>query len=82
MTVHTATATAQELPIPMCSGKRSRDDVVIAAGYGMDAKAVGVRAPVVSIIFSTSLRPVLGPTQPLIRYRGYSGRSVKLTTHI
>jgi hypothetical protein len=46
------------------------DSVVsIATGYGLDNRVVGVRVLVGSKIFSsTSSRPVLGPTQPLIQW--------------
>jgi hypothetical protein len=50
-------------------GKWSRDSVVgIATGYGLDEGGVGVRVPVGSRIFSTSSRPVPGPTQPPIQW--------------
>jgi hypothetical protein len=41
------------------------DSVVgIATGYGLDERGVGVRVPLGSRIFSTSSRPILGPTWP------------------
>jgi hypothetical protein len=47
----------------------SRASIVgIATGYGLDDWKVGVRVPVGSRIFSTSSRPALGPTQPLIKW--------------
>jgi hypothetical protein len=47
----------------------SRDSAVgIATGYGLDGRGVGVRVPVGSRFFSTSSRPVLGPTQPPIQW--------------
>jgi hypothetical protein len=49
--------------------RRSRDSVVgIATGYGLDDGGAEVRVPVGSRIFSTSFRPALGPTQPLIEW--------------
>jgi hypothetical protein len=47
----------------------NRDSVVgIATGYGLDDRGVEVRVPVQSRIFSTSPRPVLGPTQLPIQW--------------
>jgi hypothetical protein len=50
---------------------RSRDSVVgIETAYGLDDRGVGVRVPVGPRIFffSTSSRPALGSTQPLIQW--------------
>jgi hypothetical protein len=49
----------------------NRNNVVdIATGYGMDDREVGVRVPVgvKDFLFSTSSRPVLGPTQPSVQW--------------
>jgi hypothetical protein len=47
--------------------------VGIATGYGLDARGVGVRVPVVSRIFSSPNRPdrLWGPTNLL--FSGYRG---------
>jgi hypothetical protein len=52
--------------LPPTSRSMSRDSVVvIATGYVLDDRGVGVRVPVGSkIFFSTSSRPTLGSTQP------------------
>jgi hypothetical protein len=43
--------------------------VGIPTGYGLDDRGVGVRVPVGSRIFSSTLsRPALGPTQPPIQW--------------
>jgi hypothetical protein len=42
--------------------------VGIATGYELDDRGVGFRIPVAARIFSTSSRPVLGPTQPPIQW--------------
>jgi hypothetical protein len=48
---------------------RSRDSAVgIATGYGLADRGVGFRVSVGSRIFSTSSRPVFGPTQPPIQW--------------
>jgi hypothetical protein len=67
---------------------RSRDSSVgIATGYGLDRR-VGFRVPVGSRIFSTSSKPVLGPTRPPIQWvpgdlsPGESSWSVKLTAYL
>jgi hypothetical protein len=54
--------------------ERSRDSLVgIATGYGLDDCGVGVRAPVVSRIFSSARCPdrVWGP--PNLLFNGYRG---------
>jgi hypothetical protein len=60
---------------------RSRDSVVgIATSYGLDDRAVGVRVPVVSRIFSSPRRPdrLLGPRNLLSNvYRGLFPRGRK-----
>jgi hypothetical protein len=51
--------------------RRGRDSAVgIATRYGVDNRGVGVRVPVGSniFLFSTSSRPVPGPTQPHIQW--------------
>jgi hypothetical protein len=40
----------------------------IATGYGMDDRGVGVQVPIGEKIFSTSSGPVLGPTEPPIKW--------------
>jgi hypothetical protein len=46
-----------------------RDGVVsMVTGYGLDLQGVGVRVPLGSRIFSTSFRPAVGSTQPLIQW--------------
>jgi hypothetical protein len=46
----------------------SPDSVVgIATGYGLNDRGVGVRVPAGARNFSTSFRPVLGPTHPLVQ---------------
>jgi hypothetical protein len=48
--------------------RRQNSAVGIATGYGLDGRRVGVRVPVRSgILFSTSSRPALEPTLPLIQ---------------
>jgi hypothetical protein len=42
--------------------------VGVATGYVLDDRGVGVQVPAGSRIFSTSSRPVLGPTQPPIQW--------------
>jgi hypothetical protein len=68
-----------------------RDSAVgIATGYGLDDRGVGVRVPVGSRIFSSSCGPdrFWGPPSLLsngyrrLFPRGYSGRGLKLTTHL
>jgi hypothetical protein len=60
---------AMRICLPLSRDYRSRDGVVgIVTGYGLDDRGVGVRAPVGSRIFSTSSRPVLGPTQSPIQW--------------
>jgi hypothetical protein len=62
----------------------------IATGYGLTDLGVGVRVPVLSIIFTSPCCPdrLWGQTSLLsngyrgLFPRGYSGRSVKLTTHL
>jgi hypothetical protein len=53
-----------------CMRVGSRDSVAgIATGYGLDNRGVGVRVPIGSIIlFYTSSRPALGPTQSPIQW--------------
>jgi hypothetical protein len=77
------------LPIPLITG--SRDSVVgIATGYSLEDRGFGVRVPVASRIFSSPRRRerFWGPPSLLsIGYRGpsprrYSGRVMKLTTHL
>jgi hypothetical protein len=52
-----------------CKIVGSRDGVFgIATGYGLDDRGIGVRVPVGSRIFSTSSRPAVGPTKPLIQW--------------
>jgi hypothetical protein len=47
----------------------SRDSVVgIATANGLDGRGFGVQVPLGSRIFSTSSRPPLGSTQPLIQW--------------
>jgi hypothetical protein len=81
----------QYLLIQHTTCMRSRDSSVgIATGFGLDGQGVGGRVPGRGKIFllSTSSRPVLGPTQPLIQRApgalssGKSSRGVKLTTHL
>jgi hypothetical protein len=71
--------------------KISRDSSVsTATGYGLDDTGLGVRVPVESRIFSSPRRPnqLWGPPNIVPNgYRGhfarrYSGRCVKLTTHL
>jgi hypothetical protein len=40
----------------------------ITTGYGLEDRAVGIRVPVGSRIFSMSSRPALWPTQPSIQW--------------
>jgi hypothetical protein len=57
----------------------------IVTGYGLDDQEVGVRVPVGAKIFSFPCRPdwFWGPPSLVSKgYRGYSGRGVKLTTHL
>jgi hypothetical protein len=70
---------------------RSRDGVFgIATAYRLDDRGVTVRVPVGSWIFSSPRRPerLSGPPSPLsngyqrLFPRRYSGRGVKLTTHL
>jgi hypothetical protein len=59
--------------------------VSIATGYWLYDRGVGVRVPVGSSIFPSPpcLDRLWGPQSLLSNgYRGYSGRSVKLTTHL
>jgi hypothetical protein len=51
----------------------SRDSAVVATGYGLDSKGVGVRVPVGSKIFSSPRRPdrLWGP--PSLLSNGYRG---------
>jgi hypothetical protein len=69
----------------------SRDSAVgIATGYGLDDREVGVRVPVGSRILSSPRRPdqLWEPTRLLSNGYwwlfpwGWSGRGVKLTTHL
>jgi hypothetical protein len=54
---------------PVLVNSSSRDSSVgIATDWGLDDRAVGVRVPVGSRIFSTSSGPVLGPTQLPIQW--------------
>jgi hypothetical protein len=61
----------------------SRDSVVgIATDYGLDDRGVEVRVPVGKNYFlSTFLRPVLGPTQPTVRWMPGVKRSERETDH-
>jgi hypothetical protein len=63
---------------------RNRDSAVsIATGYGLDDRGFGVRVPVGSRIFLCSPDRLWGPLSLLSNgYWGYSGRGVKLTTHL
>jgi hypothetical protein len=49
-------------------GTNRNGSVGIATGYGPDDRGAGVRVPVRVRFFSTSSRPVLGPTQLPIRW--------------
>jgi hypothetical protein len=70
-------------------GSRERS-VGIETGCGLDGRGVGVRVPVGSRIFSSPHRPdrFWGPPSLLsngyreLFPRGYSGRGVKLTSHL
>jgi hypothetical protein len=49
-------------------GKNAYSAIGIATGYGLDDRGVGVPSPGSVILFSTSSRPALGSTQPLIQW--------------
>jgi hypothetical protein len=67
-------------------GHAHKDDDELRAGRRRNQGLIP--CTVKGFSFSTSSTPALEPTQPLIQWvpgifsRGYSGRSVKLTTHL
>jgi hypothetical protein len=76
---------------PFTESYGSRDSSVgIATSYGLDDRGVGVRVPVGSRIFSSPRRPdrlwvppnLLSSGYRGLFHRGWSGRGVKLTTHL
>jgi hypothetical protein len=87
--IHTSSMKLRCISYSVFTG--SQDSVVgIATGYGLDDRGVGVAVPVRSRIFSSPRRPdrLWDPSSLLSNgYRrlfpgGYSGRCVKLATHL